>query len=279
MLSISSAASPGTSQRLALGFITYHPDAGFYDRVALIADMGLPVFLFDNAPATTDHRRLSVYEQRGLHYITAGNNVGLGVDLSAVCASAYAHGCEYLLFFDQDTRFTAQTLRYAESLLDNQMKQAKETHAAVVLQAPRGDSTDHRLVDTMLAISSGSLFLLHNLARMGWHNPRYFVDGVDYEFCLRARARNLRIATCSGAPGFDHVTDQADQDSEIFGRRIRLRRYPFWRVRDSLSAYLRLTVTSLARGDFRALGSVVRSLFIFILGQCLARLLLRSRDR
>jgi rhamnosyltransferase len=267
-----------SSQPLAIGFVTYHPDAGFYARLAQLRELGVPVFLFDNAPSAADHARLNGFDREFLHYVTAGNNVGLGIGLSVICASAYARGHEYLLFFDQDTRFTAETLEYAKSLLRQQAEKITTSHVAVVLQAPRGDGTDHRLVDQLLAISSGMLFVLHNVARMGWHNPRYFVDGVDYEFCLRARARGYKIAVCSGAPGFDHVTDQADKDRVLFGRTLRLRKYPWRRVFDSIGAYARLSMTSLARGDLRGLWSVVRSMSIYILAQCLARFLLRESN-
>lgn len=278
MSSISTSPPLHSPQDLAIGFVTFRPDPSFYDRVALACGMGLQVFVFDNAPTATDHARLGTPEQRYLHYTTAGNNVGLGVGLSVVCASAYAHGCEYLLFFDQDTRFTADTLDYARSLLQRHVAQMKASHAAMMLQAPRGGSADHQPIDTLLAISSGTLFFLRNVARIGWHNPRYFVDGVDYEFCLRARSRNYRIAVCSGAPGFDHVSDQADTTRILFGRHLRLRKYPRSRLVDSLSAYVRLAATSLGRGDLRALYSVVRSMAIFVLGQSLARLLLRRSN-
>jgi len=270
--------SPGTMPAPALGFVTFHPDPGFYDRVALACSNGFQVFVFDNAPAATDHSFMNQQERRNLHYMTAGNNLGLGVGLSALCASAYARGCEYLLFFDQDTRFTMETLDYAKTFLQRQVAQVKESHAAVVLQAPSGNADDHRPIDTLLAISSGMLFLLHNVARIGWHNPKYFVDGVDYEFCLRARSRNFRIAICSGAPGFDHVTDQADTTRTVFGRQMRLRKYRFSRVADSLWAYVRLTITSLGRGDLRGTYAVVRSMGIFIVGQCLAWILLRGSN-
>jgi len=267
-----------TQPALAIGFVTYHPDAGFYDRLEQLRALGVPVFLFDNAPAATDHARLNGFDGDFLHYATAGNNVGLGVGLSTICASAYARGHDYLLFFDQDTRFTPATLSYATALLERQAEQIKTSHVAVVLQAPRGDGSDHQLVDQLLAISSGMLFLLHNTGRIGWHNPRYFVDGVDYELCLRARAHGYKVALCSGAPGFDHVSDQADKDTVLFGRRLRLRKYPWRRVYDSLRAYIRLSFASLARGDLRAWWSVVRSMFIYILAQFLARILLRESN-
>jgi rhamnosyltransferase len=277
-LSDSSEPPAGEIREFAIGFVTYRPDGGFYDRVPLACELGHEVFVFDNAPESTDHPRLNAGGNPRLHYSTAGKNLGLGIGLSAVCASAYAHGCKQLLFFDQDTRFTAETLNYVKSFLQQQGGLVDATHASVTFQAPRGDDTDHRPVDTLLAISSGSLFLLRNVAAMGWHNPKYFVDGVDYEFCLRARARQLRVAICSGAPGFDHVSDQADSTHEVFGRPMRLRKYPWSRVLDSLSAYVRLAFVSLGRLDMRGFFSVMRSLAIFVGGQSLARIFIRGKN-
>lgn len=274
MFSNSSVPPPHSPPSLALGFVAFRPDPSFYDRIELAVGMGIRVFVFDNAPDALDHVRLGALGHGCLHYTTAGNNLGLGVGLSAICASAYMLGCDYLLFFDQDTRFAAETLTYAARLLEKHAVQRKASHAAIVLRGPCGPGVDHQPIDTLLAISSGSIYLLQNLARIGWHNPRYFVDGVDYEFCLRARAHNFLIAVCSGAPGFDHVSDQADATVTVFGRNLRLRRYPPSRVFDSLSAYGRLAATSVGRGDLGAFYSVLRSMAIFVSGQCLAHLLL-----
>lgn len=276
MLPTSTSAPPGATRTLAIGFVTYHPDAGFYDRVPLACGLGHDVLVFDNAPDATDHQRLNAAAQTNLVYATAGKNLGLGIGLSTVCATAYARGRKHLLFFDQDTRFTAETLNYANAFLDRHGAQLQATHAAVTFQAAREDGSDHQPVDRLLTISSGSLFFLDNLAALGWHNPKYFVDGVDYEFCLRARARKFRVATCSGAPGFDHVSDQADSTHRVFGRPRRLRRYPFSRITDSISAYLKLALVSAGRFDGRGFVAVMRSLAIFVGSQILARMMIRN---
>ncbi|MBR7784688.1 hypothetical protein KDM89_21375, partial [Undibacterium sp. LFS511W] len=71
--------------------------------------------------------------------------------------------------------------------------------------------------DVLVAISSGSMFFLENLKLIGWHNQTYFVDGVDYECCLRARQYGLKIGKCGDTPGFDHVSEQPDKVFAIFG--------------------------------------------------------------
>ena len=263
----------------AIGFITYNPDSGFYDRVALAVHANWPVFVFDNSPASTDVNRLlrspDSASHPALHYTTLGKNAGLGVGLASLCATAMAHGHEELLFFDQDTRFSMETLSHVRAFSEQRLPALRQSYAAVVFRGLDPRLASSVLHDTMLAISSGMLIVLDNARRMGWHDHSYFVDGVDYEFCLNARAHGFRIGILPGAPGFDHETEQPDVPRLFMGRTWRLRKYAVARVLDSLSAYARLSARSAMRLDAAALVAVVRSASIFLVGQLLARVPLR----
>lgn len=267
---------------LAIGLISYNPEASFYERALLARRSGLPVFVFDNSPDRTDAARLLASDTPGpgaeLHYITAGKNVGLGLGLATLCATSFAHGFQCLLFFDQDTRFTAETLQYASRFAGTRGNDLMAHYAAVVLQSPEAQPDTGAIRDVVLAISSGMLILLPVAHRIGWHDHSFFVDGVDYEFCLKARAHGMRIGVRAGAPGFDHQAEQPDVPRQFMGRIWRLRKYAPSRVLDSLSAYWRLCWASVRRLDGKALLIVVRSASIFLLGQFLARMPLRRAD-
>lgn len=271
-----------TAPTLAIGFITYNPDARFYDRVALVLQAGLPVFVVDNSPAKTDVQRLRALNPSPsapwLHYATSGKNAGLGIGLASLSATASAYGYEELLFFDQDTRFTRETLEFAQEFVGQRLPGLRSSHACVVFRGQDPRRTANQVHDVVLAISSGMLIVLENARRMGWHDHSYFVDGVDYEFCLKARMNGLKVAVLPGTPGFDHETEQPDVPRRFLGRTWRLRRYAPRRVWDSLSAYLRLTMRSTLHADAGAVVVVVRSALIFVLGQILARLPLRRAD-
>lgn len=266
----------------AIGFITYHSGPSFYDRVTQVLRSGLPVYVFDNSPESTDAGRLLGTDSNGsqarVHYMTTGKNSGLGIGLATLCATAYAHGHDELLFFDQDTRFTDETLTHVRAFVGKELAPLKAAYAAILFCGPDPKRTDKALHDELLAISSGMMILLPNARRIGWHDHSYFVDGVDYEFCLSARAHGLRIGVLPGAPGFDHEAEQPDVPRRFMGRTWRLRRYAPGRVLDSLSAYARLGLRSVRRLDAKAFGTVARSASIFLLGQLLARVPLRRAD-
>jgi hypothetical protein len=108
----------------------------------------------------------------------------IGVGLSVITATAYYDGCQMLLFLDQDTGFTSGTLEYIKEFRSAYSRETLEKYVAVVFDAKRkAVSSAFEVEDALLAISSGSLFLLDNLKKIGWHNPTYFVDGVDLPQC------------------------------------------------------------------------------------------------
>lgn len=261
---------------LAIGFVTFNPGETFFDRLRALTSLGYKVYVFDNSPEYRAVRDVCK-PLCNVHYSTAGKNVGLGFGLSVIAATSYYDGYAAQLFFDQDTIFTSQTLEFISEFHSACSPIISERYVAVVFNAREESSAlPFQIKDVLLAISSGSLFVLENLKKIGWHNAKYFVDGVDYELCLRARTNGYRIGSCSNTPGFDHESEQPDRFVEIFKRRLPLRNYSGTRIVDSIRAYLRLIAFALKNFDFQAAGAVARSFLIFLLGQVLARTIVKK---
>lgn len=261
---------------LAIGFVAFNPEPAFYDRLKLLAGAGYETYVFDNSPESRETRTLCK-SLSNVRYSTAGKNVGLGIGLSIINATSYYDGYQVLLFFDQDTCFTSETLEYIRAFSGAHSSKTIEKYVAVAFDSQQSPNVlPYQIEDVVLAISSGSLFILENLKKIGWHNDTYFVDGVDYELCLRARSNGYRIGKCGNTPGFDHESEQPDRFIEIFKKRLPLRRYSTIRIRDSTRAYLRLITFALKNLDFQATRVMSRSLLIFLLGQILARTVMRK---
>jgi rhamnosyltransferase len=264
----------------ALGFVTYHPSPAFLDRLELLNRLGCKVYLYDNSPEQSLIRP-QIKALESITYITAGKNLGLGVGLSTVCAQAYYESFPALLFFDQDTIFNQETITFVQEYCSGNLKQIQNEYSLIVF----GES-DYRiddpnslaipskfdLVDISLAISSGSLFILENLKKIGWHNEKYFVDGVDYEICLKSLANNLKVGKCFNTPGFDHSSEQPDKTYKIFGVSLSLRCYSLFRIIDTAKSNTRLLFSALRMGQFKFALSIVRSYAIYVAAQILARI-------
>ncbi len=259
---------------LAIGFVVYHPTDEFYKRLDLIRGEGFKLYVFDNSPEETSLNG-AIYKSPEINYITAGKNLGLGVGLSVINATAYYEGYKSLVFFDQDTGLTSDTLNFVHGLVVGKKHHVLNDYAVIAFSSNEKESKEkYEIQDASLVISSGSLFSLSLLKKMDWHNENYFVDGVDYEVCLRARRKGFKVGVCYNTPGFDHVNEQPDKIVKLLGRSLLVRRYSISRIFDSLSAYSKLVITAILSLDIKFFLILLKSLGIYILGQMLSRLTL-----
>jgi len=254
----------------AIGLVLYHPEESLLKRVDQMVNLGFRVYVFDNSPFDARYSR-AIQNNPNISYLTAGKNVGIGYSLATLCATAYAHGFLRLLFLDQDTGISVRTLEFIETYPQSFPTDIEQQYAALVFSGHL--AVDHSVEDVRLAISSGSLFNLSALKQIGWHNENYFVDCVDYELCLRARRCGFKIGLIRNTPDFDHVTEQPDQTLKLFEKKLLVRRYSATRIKDALSAYLKLIVGNLFKNQPSDSYAVIRSMGIYIFGQLAARII------
>jgi rhamnosyltransferase len=240
------------NSRLALGIITYKPGQNLIARLGATLQAGYSIYLFDNSPEDDSARKLAGENATKIVYMTCGKNAGLGFALASICARAYYDGCQVLLFFDQDTVFTSDTLDFIRGFYEQHTELQKE-YSAVVFNSkntPMAERGGLALNTVLLTVNSGSLYFLENLRRLNWHNINYFVDCVDYEFCLSSYNNGFKIGEYTKTPGFDHSAEQADSIYKFFGTERPMRAYPLSRVCDSIFATLKLLIKSALTGNY-----------------------------
>lgn len=261
---------------LAVGFVIYHPTGEFYRRLKMASSAGFKLYVFDNSPSETKVKDITKYCSN-IKYITAGKNLGLGVGLSVINATAYYEEYSSLIFFDQDTEFTVETLSYIYRFYCSKKSDGIEKYAVVMFTSRTDDSKlEYEVKDVLVTISSGSLFILDRLVKLNWHNEKYFVDGVDYEVCLRARLKGFKVGVCHNTPGFDHAIEQPDKFVRLCGKSIPLRRYNVTRIFDAMGAYSKLIFSAVKSLDFKFAGKMLRSCAIYVLGQVLSRVFVKQ---
>jgi rhamnosyltransferase len=256
-----------TRSSYAIGLVLYYPDESLFKRVDQIVGLGFRLYVFDNSPFCPQYSR-DIEDNSNIYYLTAGKNVGIGFSLSTLCATAYAHGYPRLLFLDQDTGISGQTLEYIDSFSQSMPTQIEKRYAAMVFS---GSQLGDPFQEVGLAISSGSLFNLSVLKQIGWHNEKYFVDCVDYEFCVRARRCGFKIGLIRNTPDFDHISEQPDQPLTLFGKKLLVRCYTAKRIKDALGAYLTIIVFGLFKNRPIDTYALIRSMAFYIFGQLAAR--------
>tara|TARA_B110000967_G_C18877599_1_gene559262 strand:+ start:840 stop:1652 length:813 start_codon:yes stop_codon:yes gene_type:complete len=260
-------------QNFAIGFVIYNPDVEFLNKLKSILNSGYSIYIFDNSPEISLIRD-EFRNYTNINYFSAGKNVGLGFGLSVVCSNAYYDNYRKLLFFDQDTIFSVKTLGFVSEFSKTQQNKFKKYAAVLFNSNCKKNKNQFDIRDKNLIISSGSLFNLENLIKMEWHNTNYFVDGVDYNFCLKANLNKYLIGECSNAPDFDHVTGQDDKEYYFFKKKLLLRPYNLKRILDSLDAYRKLIISSFCSLNFKYAFIFMKSLLIYCYYQILVRILI-----
>ncbi|KTC55808.1 hypothetical protein AO262_25885 [Pseudomonas fluorescens ABAC62] len=265
------------TRKIAVGIVVFHAGSELLRRLEMTTADGFDIYVFDNSPDNINVRKLAKLHPQ-IRYFTCGKNLGLGVGISTITANAYHDGYKALLFFDQDTGFTNETLCYIESNYLSNIATYRN-FSAIAFQS-KGSAL---VRDVPLLINSGSLYFLEKLKALNWLDCTYFVDSVDYKLCLDSRVKGYRIGACGATPGFDHVTEQADDRYHIFGRSYSMRAYSRSRIKDTLWSNLKLISSAFKSAQFGFAVNIVKLLTIYCATQIAVRLInilgIFKRDR
>lgn len=208
-------ASPtGAAADVAAVVVSYQPDPATLGEVlrAAAAQAG-HVIVVDNASDPDPRTRIAATGQ--VEWLRLADNLGVGTAQNAGIARARSLGARHVLLLDQDSVPAAgmvdELLGVAALQREAGMQVAAvgpqytdpagEHLSGFVRFAGLGFARIHcdgaaRSVETDFLIASGMLVPLDTLDAVGAMDDSLFIDHVDTEWCLRARARGYR---CVGA--------------------------------------------------------------------------------
>lgn len=194
--------------RCLAGVVIYHPDfAALRSLVASLANDVSNVAIYANSLISGEQQQ-ALEEAAGgaeLVILRPGLNRGLGAAYNAFRHLAKARECEFLLLLDQDS---TPRPGMVEALMATHRRLAERGERAAIVgpqpvdlkgeamrlstreTSPRREAEPLR---TSFVISSGSLIRLDALAAIGDFRTDYFIDAIDIEWCLRARAAGYSV--------------------------------------------------------------------------------------
>jgi rhamnosyltransferase len=189
--------------------VTHHPDAGALGRqIAALAPQVARVLVVDNG--STDEA-LAPVRAAGVSLIRLEHNSGLAAAQNRGIERALTAGATHVLLMDQDSvpaadmvsRLLAalyapapQPVAAAGPRLFDPRSRASLDHlrkrGGRFRQLPTPETADAPLaVDHLIA--SGCLIPASALAKIGFMEEAFFIDAVDTEWCMRARAAGFGL--------------------------------------------------------------------------------------
>ncbi|MFA4889339.1 MAG: glycosyltransferase family 2 protein [Candidatus Omnitrophota bacterium] len=194
------AANEGLKKNnVCAAIICYYPDQHFFNRLNLIREQVDCIIIVDNSVnAFVKFFLQTTSSNNKITYIFNEKNFGIGIALNQGCNYARKLGYQWVLVLDQDTtvsRRMVETYFKIYESLDN-----KETVAIISsnFKDPYSGKVEfrqqkYRWIETEAVISAGSLISLPAYNNIGHFKEDFFIDSVDFEYCLRARQKRYRI--------------------------------------------------------------------------------------
>jgi len=211
--------------------------------ISLIASLSpqvASIIIVDNTPG--DSPVSGLIERSGLANVdlhALGDNLGIAMGLNEGLRQAVSRGATHVLLSDQDSLpsegmvsglLQAMELAGAEGIrvaavgptfIDRNTGITFPFQAKVPGKFFYGHvmPTEERpVVEALTLITSGKLVPVEALSDVGWMRDDLFIDKVDIEWCLRARARGWHVfGTCLAY--MNHTMGDGDLDVWYFGWR------------------------------------------------------------
>jgi rhamnosyltransferase len=194
---------PPTPETTCAVIVTYFPDTDFFDRVERAAREVAQVVVVDNGSSDFCVKQLRETAcTTNAHLILNSSNLGIARGLNIGAQWALEQGYAWLLTLDQDTKILPGMIHVHEgafrrdpfperlavigSSYTNKFGTKLGTKEIVGFDELAGRSTTS-------VLTSGSLVSLTVFQTIGGFREDFFIDCVDHEYCLRARARGFHI--------------------------------------------------------------------------------------
>lgn len=202
--------------------LAYRPEPDILENIRLLrAQVGV-VYVVDNGASAESAALLAEIADDQVIILPQAENVGVAAGFNAGIRAALRGGASYVWIFDQDSSVTPGALDALLAEYDERpdarigvVGPALRSHATGIVY--RRESGSHSRHEDVL-ISSGALFSRGLLEDIGLHDEPLFIDYVDHDICLRARA-----AGYENRKVFDALIDHRFGDSDpvvLFGRRV-----------------------------------------------------------
>jgi rhamnosyltransferase len=189
-------------RRIGAVMVLYLPDHSIIQNMIAVAQQVDFFVVVDNGSDTTFWQELArLHPKLDFQHVSNPKNLGIATAFNIGAQILLEKGCDFVMTFDQDSRLPQN---YVASLLEAYV-QAKnkfgeigvfgsyyqDTNSGFVF--PNHISVKDSFVVLESTISSGNLIPAETFAQIGFFRDDFFIDAVDTEFHLRAKAAGLLL--------------------------------------------------------------------------------------
>lgn len=162
----------------------YHPDNRIIKNILNMKPFFEKIYLFDNTEWQSDEVR-DKFCAEGIKYASKRANKGLAYGLNVCCSQAYRDGYQWIMLLDQDSAVTLTLLNEMNVFIKKYDDEKLAVVAPVINDNGIRNLRIRRAEKKKAVITSGLFLKLEAFKKNGCFETALFLDGVDFEFCLR----------------------------------------------------------------------------------------------
>jgi rhamnosyltransferase len=200
-----------SSETICAVVVTYFPDVQIVDRLKRITAQVAQTVVVDNGSSASCLEQITGFSKgSAIHLILNKSNEGLASALNTGVRWAIEHGYPWVLTLDQDTliepdmvELFAQAYRWypcSEKIAVIGSNYRDKTTGKVLWNAAADGSP---AMEIPAVLTSGSVVSTDAFQALGGFRDDFFIDCVDFEYCLRARAEGFHVLMTS-RPAMEH---------------------------------------------------------------------------
>lgn len=163
--------------------VSYNDPICLFETIQAICNQVDKILVIDNGSSqdNLDKIKKNLPRIQSIEFFPLEKNMGIGYALNVGLKKSMQYGYQWLLTLDQDS---IAKKNMVEKLYEYAKKNKK---SAVVFPSLNNEPPKHRnkIEHKTYAITSGNLINTEIFHALGGFNEDYFIDGVDFDFCLR----------------------------------------------------------------------------------------------
>ena len=203
------------NQKIIAIIVAFFPeDKSLNQSIASLSKQCDSIIVVDNTPSPLNGKTAELLKDSEVNLISLGKNFGIAYAQNIGLEAAMDANADFVLIMDQDSIPEKEMVAKLHSAFEN-------THSNTLIAAgssyidPRTNVRSYfmvsrfglpfryrsnnkkdskNIVDVAFLISSGTLISVPKLLEVGGMRSNYFIDHVDTEWCLRAKAKGFSLA-------------------------------------------------------------------------------------
>ncbi|WP_197025163.1 glycosyltransferase [Butyrivibrio proteoclasticus] len=176
----------------------YNPIPEYKKNIVKLANMVDLLIIMDDSDVSTISIWDSIISDH-IRYIWNSGNLGLCKSVNIGIEHAIKENADWIVFMDQDSEPQNNIISIYKSYIENNntSEVAMLTPQYNYDRHPRTAKSGYR--EVTLTNLSGSMVSVDVLRIVGKFDEKFLIDGLDHEWCLRAKKKGYKIFECSQA--------------------------------------------------------------------------------